>query len=95
MTSFRRKMMGFAAAQPILRHLFDPNSRLVAVDELDAGFFERLLNGFDGARLQTFAGLQPYNRVRSDLGHGCKLAHVDVQRGARHTALLGIYHVLH
>ena len=77
---------------PNYKPLFDPNARLVAVDELDAGFFERVLNGFDGARLQTSAGLQPYNRIRSDLGHGCKLAHADLQRSPCHTALLGIYH---
>jgi hypothetical protein len=82
--------MGFAAAQPILLRLFDPYARLVAVDELDAGFFERVLNGFDGARLQVFAGLEPTNCIGRDLGHGREFADADLQGGPRHPALLGI-----
>ena len=83
--------MGFAAAQPIRRRLFDPNAWPVAVDELDAGFFERVLNVFDGTRLQAFAGFQSTDRIGRDLSHSREFADADLQGGPRHPALLCIY----
>jgi hypothetical protein len=81
--------MGFARTLPILR--FDPHARLVAVDELDAGFFEGVLYGFDGAGLQRPAGFQSRNCGRCDLGHHRKIPHSKVERGPRHSALGAIY----
>ena len=71
--------------------LLDPHARFVAVDELDAGFLESVLNRFDGARLQTLAGLQPRDGIRGDLRHGREFTHADLERRPRHPALLGVY----
>jgi hypothetical protein len=71
--------------------LLDPNTRLVAVDELNAGFFESVLYGFDGAGLQRPAGFQPHDCGGCDLGHHRKIAHSEVERGPCHSALDAIY----
>ena len=71
--------------------LLDPHARLVPVDEFDTGFFEGVLYGFDGAGLQCPAGFQSRDCGRCDLGHQGKIAHSEVERGPRHSALSAIY----
>lgn len=81
--------MGFAA---LLRPLLHPHAGLVAVDELDAGFFQGVLDGLDGARFQRLARFKPPDRSRRDFGHGRKVADAEAEGGSRHSALSAIDH---
>jgi len=71
--------------------LLDPHARLVAFDEFDAGFFEGVLDCFDGAGLQRPAGFQARDCRSRDLRHHRKIADSKVERGPRHSALSAIY----
>lgn len=80
-----------------LRHACDepllhPHAGLVAVGELDAGFFQGVLDGLDGARFQRLACFKARDGSRRDLGHGRKVTDPKAERGARHSALSGIDH---
>ena len=58
--SFRRKVKGVAAAYPSYSaaRLFDPNARLVAVDELDAGLLQSTLNRLESTPAGAFPRLR-------------------------------------
>jgi len=71
--------------------LLEPHARLIAVDEYDAGFFQRVLDDVDGAGLQRFAGFEAYDGAGRDLRHFRKLAHAQFQSGSRHAALGGVH----
>jgi len=73
------------------RLLLQPHAWPVAVGELDARFFERTLNGFDGARLQRFAGFEAHDRAGRDMGQPRQLAHTQFQGGSRHAALSSVH----
>jgi hypothetical protein len=76
---------------PGLRLLLQPHARPVAVGELDAGFFERPPDGFDGAGLQRFAGFEAHDRPGRDMGQLRQIAHTQFQSGSRHAALGSVH----
>jgi hypothetical protein len=74
-----------------LSALLEPHAGLIAVGELDAGFFQRVPDDVDGAGLQRFAGFETYDGAGRDLRHFRKLAHAQFQSGSRHAALGGMH----
>jgi hypothetical protein len=67
--------------------LLQPNARLVAVGELDAGLFQGALDSFDGARLQRLAGFEARNRAWRDFGELGDIANSELERSAGHSGL--------
>jgi hypothetical protein len=61
-----------------------PDARLVAVGELNAGLFQGALDGFDGARLQGLAGLEAHDGAGRDMGQLGQIADAQFQSGSRH-----------
>jgi hypothetical protein len=69
----------------------EPDARLIAVGELDAGFFQRVPDDVDGAGLQRFAGFETYDGAGSDPGALRQIADAQFQSGSRHAALGGVH----
>jgi hypothetical protein len=64
-----------------------PYAGLIAVDEHDAGLFQRTLNGIDGTRLKRFAGFETRNRARRNFGQLRDIANPKLERGSGHSGL--------
>ncbi len=79
------------SANPPHALLLQPHAWAVAIGERDAGFFERMLDGFDGARLQRFAAFEAHDRAGRDMGQLRQIAHTQFQGGSRHAALGSVH----